>query len=1049
MKGYLLIILQSILIFGFITDIILASNDGIINQNFADKYRLLNHSLFENVIPVYKYQCLRTGITIVFGDIDGPLVNGYFTLATETHDDDGVPHTLEHLIFLGSEDYPYKGVLNLLANRCFASGTNAATGVDHTRYTISTAGSEGFLSLLPIYLDHILYPTLTDDGFVTEVHHVTSEGKDAGVVYSEMQGRENNSGDIVYYSLLKKIYPGKSGYKSIQGGLMKNLRESTTIEKIRKYHHEYYRPENLLLLITGKVDHSSFFNSLEPVIQKILSKGYREEFVKPWQSPVDPLTESLNYVELFPSDEETNGIVTFGWRSPVVPNYIYKYTACNSLLYYLTYTPISPLVKEFVEIPDPLCSSVAYYVSDNLNPCIVLQFQSVPIQKLNEKQIPLKLNEVFKKLIDDGDYFNLERLRTSIEEYKLSVLNSLETDPSSTLSKLIISDFLYGKSQSDLDERLNTISILNNLLKEDISFWKEILTDYFINNHNVVVRGIPSIKKRDELANEEIQRVSQRKKELGDEGLKLKAIELQNAKTESEKKPPNEILTSVKIPNVELIQFLTPDTSSSNSINQYNLFKTSEVPLFVEIDNVKSNFVYMNVIINTKDLALNLRKYLPIYLDLITESTVIRNGTKLEYADVIAELKKDVVSYSASVGIYSTSPFSNGFISSAVLLTISVVPENYHKSIKWLHDFLYNTVITKEKFSINLSNIINEVSSYRRDESHMLNQILMNMMYKQDYNDYACSTLRQYNFLTSLQKTIKTEEGWKVVNEDLNKLKLFLANPDNIKLHITGNIDKLCDIIPEASAALQQIIPDNLKASVHPYNTLFDFESTVPLNQSEIRACIVGMGSIESSYFKQVTDCINDYNHPDVAIIDVFLAYFTQAEGPLWNKVRGSDLAYSCDIFLKLDEGKISLSFYRSVNVPAAYQAIKSVIDEHLSNGFSWDQTLFESAKSSTIFDIVNRQNTIAISNMDSIMFYFRNLTQTYNQDLVKKISLLKLEDLPEIGRKYVMPLFNPQSTLTVMVCPPTIVEETANEFEKIGIKMNVYKSLDESFLNN
>lgn len=43
-------------------------------------------------------------------------------LATEAHDDDGLPHTLEHLIFLGSELYPYKGVLDLLANRCLASG---------------------------------------------------------------------------------------------------------------------------------------------------------------------------------------------------------------------------------------------------------------------------------------------------------------------------------------------------------------------------------------------------------------------------------------------------------------------------------------------------------------------------------------------------------------------------------------------------------------------------------------------------------------------------------------------------------------------------------------------------------------------------------------------------------------------------------------------------------------------------------------------------------------------------------------------------------------
>jgi hypothetical protein len=31
-----------------------------------------------------------------------------FSSATEAHDDDGLPHTLEHLVFMGSEKYPYK-----------------------------------------------------------------------------------------------------------------------------------------------------------------------------------------------------------------------------------------------------------------------------------------------------------------------------------------------------------------------------------------------------------------------------------------------------------------------------------------------------------------------------------------------------------------------------------------------------------------------------------------------------------------------------------------------------------------------------------------------------------------------------------------------------------------------------------------------------------------------------------------------------------------------------------------------------------------------------
>ena len=80
-------------------------------------------------------------------------------------------------------------MLDLTANRCLASRTNAWTDTDHTCYTVYTAGSGGFLNILPIYLDHILHPVLREGDFLTEVHHVSAEGEDSGVVYSEMQVR--------------------------------------------------------------------------------------------------------------------------------------------------------------------------------------------------------------------------------------------------------------------------------------------------------------------------------------------------------------------------------------------------------------------------------------------------------------------------------------------------------------------------------------------------------------------------------------------------------------------------------------------------------------------------------------------------------------------------------------------------------------------------------------------------------------------------------------------------------------------------------------------
>ena len=92
-----------------------------------DKFQVVSRLKANNKIPVTKYRSARTGLTVTVAQVDGPVVNGYFCLATEAHDDDGLPHTLEHLIFLGSELYPYKGVLDLLANRCLSSGTNAWT----------------------------------------------------------------------------------------------------------------------------------------------------------------------------------------------------------------------------------------------------------------------------------------------------------------------------------------------------------------------------------------------------------------------------------------------------------------------------------------------------------------------------------------------------------------------------------------------------------------------------------------------------------------------------------------------------------------------------------------------------------------------------------------------------------------------------------------------------------------------------------------------------------------------------------------------------------
>ena len=86
---------------------------------------------------VRQYESIRTGLRVVVADQEGPKVNGFFTLATEIHDDSGAPHTLEHLCFMGSRSFRYKGVLDKLATRAY-SDTNAWTVSD-----IAVTASQG------------------------------------------------------------------------------------------------------------------------------------------------------------------------------------------------------------------------------------------------------------------------------------------------------------------------------------------------------------------------------------------------------------------------------------------------------------------------------------------------------------------------------------------------------------------------------------------------------------------------------------------------------------------------------------------------------------------------------------------------------------------------------------------------------------------------------------------------------------------------------------------------------------------------------------------
>ena len=215
------------------------------------------------------------------------------------------------------------------------------------------------MNILPVYMDHILYPLLRDEDFVTEVHHITGEGKDSGVVYSEMQARQNKPNSLIWRNMMRQIYPGNTSYHSETGGALENLRESTTNAKIRDYHKKFYRPDNLYLTITGMLDPEQVFKALDHLEKKTLSKREGKPALpplgRPFQRPLDPLVADITTTMKFPSKDEKFGRIIFGWRLPgILTENVEKLFAFGILTTYMTSTAISPLKKRFVEIDEPL-----------------------------------------------------------------------------------------------------------------------------------------------------------------------------------------------------------------------------------------------------------------------------------------------------------------------------------------------------------------------------------------------------------------------------------------------------------------------------------------------------------------------------------------------------------------------------------------------------------------------------------------------------------------------------------------------------------------------
>ncbi|KAH7931086.1 hypothetical protein BV22DRAFT_1027850 [Leucogyrophana mollusca] len=999
-------------------------------------------------VVVSKWQSRVTGLSIVHLDYEAPLVNGYFVIGTEIFNDSGCPHTLEHLVFMGSEKYPYKGIIDHLANRGFSNGTNAWTDTDHTAYTASTAGGQGFLQLLPIYVDHILYPTMTKAAFVTEVHHINPKGENSGVVYSEMQGRQNTSGDLMALRSQRILYPPGSAYRSETGGLMEALRV-LSVEQIREYHAAYYVPQNLSLIVTGKLSNGT--ESLLSVAQEQIEpniiahgqnagprpKGWKRPFVETASAEQGSIKEIVKETVEFPEKDESMGELVITYMGPP-PTAFLERKAIDILSTYLTSSPVAPLNKEYVETESPLCSYI--YFSEDIRATVVdlpIYIGSIPTEHIDSFDEKLKLS--FQRIAKEG--IDVPRMSMVINRDERQLRSKLESAKGDEFSGAVITDFLYGAADgSDLLPALDEVNYYATLRTWSSKQWTDLLQKYFVDPPYIVIRGKPSASLQEKLENDEKARIAAQVAKLGPTGLAQAEKELEAAKAEHEKPIPTEILTSFPVPDVKSISWIpvqsvqekgrgrSPPSKSPAQSQLAKHIESDGTPLsvFVQYDHVKSDFVAVHAFFSLAKLPDRLRPYISTYLSSFFTLPVVReSGERLTHEQVINQLDDETVSYEAVLGV--SEQFTE-----TVRVSFKVETARYESTVLWLRDLVYGAVFDKERLLVSAAKLQQSLPEIKRDGSNVLSSVWAEEHLNQSSTSLAGAILAQSEFVPKLTKDLQ-EDPDKVI-ADFEELRKCVTDPSGVRISVTGNILGIPKPRSIWAKHFEKLLPESELAPLR-----LSHETLSKLGKNPVgKATVVSLPTIESSFVNHTAKGIQGFDHPEYPALRVALEVLNAAESYLWRSIRGAGLAYGAYMSLDREAGFLMFSLYRSSNSMQAFEEAQKVIKGLVNGSVEFSTTTLDAAKSSIVFGVTKNVATAGRAAINSFTNQaLKGVPQDHNLQLLEKYQAVTKEDVLAALKKHVLPVFSSSSSTAVVVTAPSKADEIAEGLTSCGFQVS------------
>jgi Zn-dependent M16 (insulinase) family peptidase len=847
------------------------------------------------------------------------------------------------------------------------------------------------------------------------VHHIDGEGKNAGVVYSEMQGVQNTQGDLMAYEKQHVLYPEGCGYRYETGGRLEALRVLTA-NRIREFHKSMYQPKNLRVCVTGNFDHAELLRVLDRFEDSILPyvPSYDAPFKRPFvESTLPPPLETtiIKRVE-FPEGDESTGEVVISMFGPA-PFDTLQFDAVRVIQDYLVGGSASPLNKILVE-QEHLAGSINPYESIRL-PRLELNFYIADVDTKNLDLVERRFFEILDSVIEQP--LDMEYLRQCLRRRKRRDAFEAEHD-NDYFADSIESDHLYGsRLGKDLESLIGSLDHFDALEKWTEVQWKNLASMYLTKNKHASMIGVPSSSLEKKLREDEEARLEKQQAELGEEGLKELQLKLDEFMKIKNKPIPEEFFNDFPIPGTDSIRLIQPTTAKSglaidetppdNEIQMILQKDSADLPLYIHFEHLEAKFVYLSLVVSADAVPTDLKPLIPLFQKNFFETPLLRDGVRMEYDAVVKGLERDTAEY----WVNTDQPLGH---TELIRISFVVESEKYNAAISWLRDLICHPVYDAERLSSLINQIVLELPESRRDGSDMCRAIDQMLRYDPKTTTRAQSVLVKSLYMPQIKRMLR--DAPEKVFEKLKTISKCLFTYNNFRAVVLGDIKNL----PHPVSAWK-----TLTAGLDPITSVLP----VPPQQDYFSAAgaltnVVPIPAIDSSFTLVRVAGLRGWTHPRAAAYTVAVKYLDAFDGPLQSAVRGRGLAYGANIYSNELSGLLFLSLYRAPDAGKAWEAAKKVVQDVAEGREGINATRLRAAISHLVRETASRQRSLLLAGDRSFFLQaVAGVPVDIDARLLKMQREVTAEEVVGVFKDIFMPLFDPKASCVTVTCAPAMAE--------------------------